>query len=515
MEKFAYTKVAIVVLAIYLAGMLFIGWYASRRIKEQADFIVAGRRLPLWLSVGTLVATWFCGGMVMGSASYAYSWGMQGVVWDPYSSVLAFIVAALFYVRIMRRARYLTPADMFQSRFGKAAGVASALAISLTTEVIWVASVLVAFGAVIMTFTGLPLATGIVIAAIVVAIYTYMGGMWAVTLTDFVQMCLLILGIVIMFPMVINLVGGWSSFVANAGNVEGLPPFALWPVSAERGGFCWYTGAEAWNYYIIAWLSIGFGSIPAQDFWERLLAAKDEKTCFRTCIITAIIYLVIGTMCPLTGIAAWILNPNLTGEAIEAVIPWLATQYMAPSFAVFFCVALIAALMSSGDSGTLAAASLWGRNIQLAIRPKATDRQILFWTRVLVPVAIAFSALIALAAERIYWLMYVGIGIGLTITFIPFTLGIFWKRFNQCGCLAYMIAAVILEAVLTIRYLPVYGWEDATMMMALPTMAISTVISVVVTFLTQHVDPPKPFVDIDGNPLPVKDWLGSWFAGEK
>ena len=66
MEKFAYANVTIVVLAIYLAIMLFIGWYASRRIKDQADFIVAGRRLPLWLSVGTLVATWFCGGMVRG-----------------------------------------------------------------------------------------------------------------------------------------------------------------------------------------------------------------------------------------------------------------------------------------------------------------------------------------------------------------------------------------------------------------------------------------------------------------
>lgn len=515
MAKFAYANVAIVVLAIYLAIMLFIGWYASKRIKDQADFIVAGRRLPLWLSVGTLVATWFCGGMVMGSASYAYSWGLQGVVWDPYSSVVAFIIAGLFFVRIMRRARYLTPADMFQSRFGKPTGVVSAVVISLTCEITWVASVLVAFGAVIMTFTGIPLATGIIIAAVVVAVYTYMGGMWAVTLTDFVQMCLLILGIVIMFPMVINLVGGWSSFVANAGNVEGLPPFALWPVSAEQGGFSWYTGAEAWNYYIIAWLSIGFASIPAQDLWERLLAAKDEKTCFRTCVITAVIYLVIGTMCPLTGIAAWILNPNLTGEAIEAVIPWLATTYMAPAFAVFFCVALIAALMSSGDSGTLAAASLWGRNIQLAIRPKATDKQILRWTRVLVPVALAFSALIALAAARIYWLMCMAYAIALTVIFIPFVLGIFWKKFNQYGCLTYIIAAIIIETVLTIHYIPVYGWEDATYMVALPTMAICLVISVVVTLLTQNVDPPKPFVDIDGNPLPLKNWLGSWNAVEK
>ena len=95
MEKFTHSSQALAILIVYLIIMIGIGWYASRRIKGSADFIVAGRRLPLWLSVGTLVATWFCGGAVMGATSEAYSWGLQGIIWDPLSSVPAFILFIL------------------------------------------------------------------------------------------------------------------------------------------------------------------------------------------------------------------------------------------------------------------------------------------------------------------------------------------------------------------------------------------------------------------------------------
>jgi len=512
MEKFTHSSQALAILIVYLIIMIGIGWYASKRIKGTTDFIVAGRRLPLWLSVGTLVATWFCGGAVMGATSEAYSWGLQGIIWDPLSSVPAFILVGFVFVRMFRRARYLTPADMFTSRFGKAAGVANAVVVSLFAELIWLGSVLVAFGAVISMFTGISLAMSIVIASVVTAIYTYMGGMWAVSLTDFIQMVLLIAGILIVFPAAINAVGGWGPFVANAGNVEGLPPFAMWPVGGEAG-YVYYTGIEGWMYYAVAWASIGLaGTVAAQDFWQRILAAKNEKTAVRTCWITSGIYLVFGMMCPLIGIAAWEINPTFTGAAVEQIFPWMATTLLSPYLAIFVSVGLIAALMSSGDSAALAAASLWGRNIQLAIRPKATDKQMLSWTRAMVPVAILVAALIALIAQTIYWLMCMAYALTLVVLFVPTALGIFWKKYNNYGCWSYIIASIAFEVGLTVHYLPVYGIDDASYMVAIPTILISLVISIVVTLLTQQADPPKPFADVDGNPLPVKNWLGSWNA---
>lgn len=169
------------------------------------------------------------------------------------------------------------------SRFGKVAGIANAGVVSLCAELIWLGSVLVAFGAVISMFTGMSLTMAIAIASVVTCVYTYLGGMWAVSLTDFIQMVLLIIGILIVFPAAINAVGGWESFVANAGNVGGLPPFAMWPVKGEAG-YVYYTGIEGWMYYAVAWAPIGLaGTVAAQGFWQRILAAKTEKTTARTC----------------------------------------------------------------------------------------------------------------------------------------------------------------------------------------------------------------------------------------
>lgn len=199
------------------------------------------------------------------------------------------------------------------SRFGKAAGVANAVVVSLCAELIWLGSVLVAFGAVISMFTGMSLTMAIVIASVVTCVYTYLGGMW--------------------------------------------------PVGGEAG-YVYYTGIEGWMYYVVAWASIGLaGTVAAQDFWQRILAAKNEKTAVRTCWITSAIYLIFGMMCPLIGIAAWEMNPTFTGAAVEQIFPWMATTLLSPYLAIFVSVGLIAALMSSGDSAALAAASLFGEEI--------------------------------------------------------------------------------------------------------------------------------------------------------
>lgn len=148
--------------------------------------------------------------------------------------------------------------------------------------------------------------------------------------------------------------------MANAGNVEGLPPFAMWPVGGEAG-YTYYTGIEGWMYYVVAWASIGLGgTVAAQDFWERVLAAKNEKTAVRTCWITSGIYLVFGMMCALIGIAAWEINPTFTGEALEQIFPWMATTLLSPHLAIFVCVALVAALMSSGDSANNLLVNVYG-----------------------------------------------------------------------------------------------------------------------------------------------------------
>ena len=192
-----------------------VGFYASRNVRDSTDFIVAGRRLPLWLCVFTVFATWFGSGTLIGAAGAAFSNGIPGVLSNPIGSAICLFLAGLFYVRILRRMRLLTLPDLFRQRFGKWAEFLCAVCI-IPAYVGWVASIFVAFGYVLHTVAGVDITTAIVISAAVTLTYTFAGGMWAVSLTDFVQALVIIVGLVVSYPLVLGDVGGLSGLVARA-----------------------------------------------------------------------------------------------------------------------------------------------------------------------------------------------------------------------------------------------------------------------------------------------------------
>ena len=101
----------------YLAVMLAVGYFASKRVSAAGDFLAAGRRLPLWLTVGTLSATWFGGGTVLGAAGSAFEKGFLGVIADPFGAALCLLLAGLFFARMLRRMGIMTVVDVFDSRY--------------------------------------------------------------------------------------------------------------------------------------------------------------------------------------------------------------------------------------------------------------------------------------------------------------------------------------------------------------------------------------------------------------
>ena len=159
---------------------LLVGVYAGRRVKDSADFVVAGRRLGILLATGTLSATWFGTGTVLGAAGAAYKGGFLAIIADPFGAALCLFLAGLFYVRMMRRMGVSTIAEFFERRFGKTAGVVAA-ACTIPAYIGWVASLMVGFGKIIHALTGLDAVLGTCLGAAIVLIYTTIGGMWAVT----------------------------------------------------------------------------------------------------------------------------------------------------------------------------------------------------------------------------------------------------------------------------------------------------------------------------------------------
>lgn len=505
-----YSTLAAIGLGVYTISMLVIGAWSSKQIKSAEDYIVAGRRLRFPLLFGTILATWICGGVFMGGMGESYQYGFQGALMDPFGPGLWLIIAPVFFVILMRRGRFMTITDMIATRFSDHAGLICSIGVVIS-EILWVSATTTAFGSIISTFFGWPLWIGIVFGGIVLIVYTWQGGMWAVTVTDFPQMILLAIGMVVMLVTVIGKVGGWSVFVANAAARETSTPFAILP---NENGFYGWTGIMAWSYLFSASFT-GLGAqVAAQDYWERALSGKTIKTIVWASFAAGIAYLILGIIPYILGIAAYQLNPHLTDVEIQSIGPWLLTNYFSPVVAVFIAVSMAAAVMSSADSGLLAAASIVGNNIYRIINPEATDKEILKWTKLSVTVGGVLSVILALTFQEIFRVHVFSDALLAIAAFPMITLGLFSNKTNNTGAIAGMYGGMgiwVFLSVLLAKINEASFWDTSEIAL-LPAVVCSFVIMWLVSKLTSKQDPPKPLLDYDGNELKKENAILSFRA---
>lgn len=472
-------------LAAYVGVTLGIGIYASRRIKDASDFLVAGRRLGTLLATGTLAATWFGGGIVIGASSEAYKRGFPGVIADPFGAALCLVLAGLFYVRTMRRMGLTTIATFFEVRFGRTASIIASVC-TIPAYVGWVASLMVAFGRVIQTVGGVDPDLGIWIGAIIVLVYTTVGGMWAVTLTDFVQVIVLVIGLIWITPTLISEMGGWSTLRPQMPD----DMFHLYPHSG---------GSAAWFNYARDWLVIGLGNLAGQDLIQRTLSSRNETVAQNSAYLSAILYLTVGLLPVFLGIAATVVLPNLANP--DLVMMELGQRYLPPLALAVFMGALVSALLSSADSALLAPASVISWDLLKAFRPDVDTKTVLLVSRLCIPILGAVSIYLAFAHNTIYSLMVNSWSILLATLFVPLTAGIWWPRANSLACVASMLAGFMSYLV----FMQCLTGLPADLL-AVP-VAIVTFIAV--SLLSRQ--PPRPLQTEAGDPIKLDDRIGLRF----
>jgi SSS family transporter len=463
--------------AVYMLGMLGVGYYASTRARSVSDFMVAGRGLGLPVLSMTVMATWFGGAMMLGGAGAAYDHGMLGVIADPWGGALALILIGLFFARIFRRMRIITVADFMNQRFGKIAEVGIMIT-TVVSNVMWVAGMLVAFGVIFDSLTNIPFETGIVIGAIIVFVYTMLGGMWAVAMTDFVQMIIIIAGLIILLTVVLIDVGGWGAISPH------LPETTFRMIPPEHTG-------EQWLNYFRAWTIIGLVDISAQTLFQRIASAKSERVAQYSFFVGGAGYLTFGMVAVFLGIIGSVTMPEITNS--EFVVPELAKAHLHPVAIAIFVGAMLAAIMSSADSALLAAASVISKNALPYVRRDPSPRLTLLVTRLAIPFFGGLAIIIALRIQVVFDLMVDANILGLAVIIVPFILGVWWAKANRAGAISGMAAGLV--AWLTTMNL----WPN------LPSdfigLAACLVVMIVVTLLTQKIDPPRPLVDDEGNPV--------------
>lgn len=471
--------------ACYLVIMLVIGIYASKRAgASSSSFIVAGRNMPIWLCSTTIVATWFGGGTMLGGAGASYEGGLLGVIADPFGGALCLFLVGFFFVRIFRRLRLLTFIEFMENRYGRVAATIAAIG-SISSNVGWTGALLVAFGVVFQTLTGIPLEIGIIGGAVVVFIYTAAGGMWAVAMTDFVQMVVIAVGLICLLIVVLIDVGGWG----NIGPQLPADTFRMTPRDAS---------ASVWLNYLRAWLIFGLADVSAQTLMQRAFSAKNEQVAQNSFYLAGFGHLSIG-MIPVTlGIIASVTMPGLIDP--ETVIPALALAHLHPVAIAIFVGAILAAIMSSADSALLAAASVFSVNILPLFKRQVSDRQRLLATRIAIPVFGSIAVYVAIRVQVVYNLILDANSVILVCVTIPFIVGIWWPKANRSGALASM-ATGFLVWFICIIYAPELPGDLMGLLAGL-------VVFLIVAPLTQKLDPPRPLLNSDGEEVEFKNRLG-------
>ena len=532
LEGYQYVWLIVVFIVGFFAIRMFVGWWASRKVQVAADYIVAGRRLPVYMVAASVMATWFAAETLMGASSTAYQYGFQGVVFDPFGAAACLFISGFFFTRLMRRARYLTLVDFFERKYGKVMTILASFA-QLITYFVWTGAQMVAAGTIVNAlFPSVPVEVGMILVAAWVTGYTMLGGMMADTLLDFMQMFFTAGGITLIFLFVLSEVGGWSGLAGITETLYNPKPFTLLPDMSGDAGYLGYFGVNGWMYWAAAWMAIGLGSVPTQDLFQRSMSAHNESTAVWGTYFAGVLYLFFGIMSPLIGIMMFKLDPTLADS--QGVLVHAAITYLPPVITAIFMAALASALMSTSDSSLLAGASVVTENLMPMLGFKLNDAQKVKWVRIWVLIIGIVAVIIALTAAVIYELGVVAWTLLLVGLFTPFAFGMYWKKANSYGATAAYLGGFLAWITFTLIAYHVGILGDSTMVVcagdtdcafwdavyiaSFPAVFVAIFLQVVVSLVTQKVNPPLPITDIDGKPLdtnpfhnigimPIKDAL--------
>jgi SSS family transporter len=416
--------VLLTAILIYLAITIAIGAWSSRLVKNSNDFVLAGRSLPLFLSASALFATWFGSETIFGASSVYLEEGLLGVIEDPFGGALCLILFGLFFLRPMYRMNVLTIGDVFKKIFGQRVEFFASI-FMIPAYFGYVAAQLIALSLVLGAVTDLSLLQGILISSGIVVGYTFLGGMWAISITDFIQTTLIVVGLVCVAVMVAQEAGGVGAILEQA--PEG--SFQFFPNS----------GLSGWITYFGAWIILGLGSIPSQDIYQRVMSAKSEKVAVQSTYLAGLFYLSFGLLPLFIALGAKVLYPELYLENKQMLLPAMMLNHASLPVQIVFFGALISAIMSTTSSGLLAPAAILSENL---IRPyfgrHLKDKHFLWILRINVVLVAAIAVGMATWKSDIYELVAGASILMLVSLFVPLTAGLYWKKASPIGALLAM-----------------------------------------------------------------------------
>lgn len=412
-------------LIAYIALQFGIGFWASRRIKNESDFLLAGRHVPGYLLTFSLFATWFGAETCIGTSAEIYSVGLSGGRADPFGYSLCLILLGLLVAPKIWNQKYTTLADFYRDRFGHRVEKIAIL-ILLTSSILWGAAQIRAFGQVIAATTDYPVEWTIFIGFAVVLGYSLLGGLMGDILTDFVQGIVLTIGLIAVLFVIVK--------------TEGLHIFNQ---PAERWSFL--SADENMWQRIDRWAIPIMGSLIAQESIARIFASKNKSQATRMSLFAGALYIFVGSLPVLLGFIGPSLLPELADK--EHFLIAISEKYLHPAAQALLVGALVSAILSTIDSILLAGGGLLSHNLLIPLLGEKGVRKKLILSRLCV-VAIALTAFVlALTSEGIYELVETASSLGSAGILVITLIGLWSSKGQQESALLALVLGVIFMPI--------------------------------------------------------------------
>lgn len=421
--------------ALYLVVSIAIGLVAATRVHDAKDYIAAGRNLPLYIVTAMVFATWFGAETVLGISATFLKEGMRGLVSDPLGASLCLVLFGLLFARPLYRLNLLTIGDYYRMRYGRVVEVVTSVCI-VVSYLGWVSAQITALGLVfnLLSQDAISTTAGMLIGAAVVLTYTIFGGMWSVAITTFIQMIVIVIGLFYIMTIAGDLAGGIGNVVQHAAEAG---KFAVLPEASWVGivGF------------VAALVTMGFGSIPQQDVFQRANSSRSEGVAVWGSVLGGSAYFIFAFIPLMLAYSATLIDPALVEGLIEAdpqhILPRLILDHMSPLAQVVFFGALLSVIMSTASGTLLAPSVIFSENILRRLMRDVSDDQLLRMTRFVV---LGFTVLVTGYAlttdESIHKMVENAYKITLVAAFVPLAAGIYWRRASNQGAILAALAGL-------------------------------------------------------------------------
>ncbi len=422
------------VLFFYLGLMLYMGYRGYRRSRTSSDYLLAGRRLGYPMYVGCLAALALGGASTVGTAKLGYQHGISGI-WLVTMIGLGIVALGALLGTKLSNLGVLSLSEMLEIRYDGRARLASALITAVYAAMVAVTQV-IAMGTILSPMLGWTRTEGILLGGSVVLLYTFLGGMWSVSTTDFVQFAFMTIGVFfLVLPLGLRASGGLGSLLSA------LPPSHLRFDTIGYGSIL--------SYFLLFFL----GLIIGQDIWQRVFTARDAGVARRGTIVAGVYCIAYAFAMALIGMIASVRFPGL--EDPQAAFATVAVEMLPAGLAGVVLAASLSALMSTASGTLLASATVLASDVyRRFVRPDLDDAKFLRTSRLLTGILGVGVVIVALFLGDVITALDVAYTFLTGAVFMPVVAALFWPRATATGTVVSMCVSAVAASAAMIVFGP-------------------------------------------------------------